>query len=241
MKRCGIRELAKTLVYGYKASSQQYIDHLRKIGVSVGEDVVIYAPTKTIIDEQYPWMIKIGNHVRITTGVIILTHDYSWSVLKAAKGGAVLGASGKVTIGDNVFIGMNAIITRGVTIGDNVVIGTGSVVTKDCPDNGIYAGNPARRIAELDTFFEKRNALQLQEAKELAVEYYKVYGKKPEASIFHEYFMLFENSKSAREKAWCMDKLKKLGNFQESIAYMDKNQAPFESYEAFLAYCFDGM
>lgn len=54
----------------------------------------------------------------------------------------MLGASGVVEIGDNVFIGMNTIIERNVKIGNNVVIGAGSVVTKDCEPNSVYAGAP---------------------------------------------------------------------------------------------------
>lgn len=50
------------------------------------EAIALYIPTKTLIDEQYPWMITIGDHVRITEGVKILTHDYSWSVLKNCRG-----------------------------------------------------------------------------------------------------------------------------------------------------------
>lgn len=62
--------------------------------MSIGKDVYFYAPLKTFVDIQYPWQITIGNHVKITEGVIILTHDYSWSVLKLASEGAILGASG---------------------------------------------------------------------------------------------------------------------------------------------------
>ena len=145
-----IKDIIKGVVFGHRADSQRYIHYLRGKGMSIGEDVTIYAPTKTTIDECYPWMITIGDHVRITQGVVILTHDYSWSVFKTDFNGCVLGSSGAVNIGNNVFIGMNAIVTCGVTIGNNVIIGAGSVVTKDCEDNGVYAGNPARRIAELD-------------------------------------------------------------------------------------------
>ena len=127
-------------------------------------DCIVYVPTKTLIDEQYPWMISIGNHVRITEGVKILTHDYSWSVLKNYRGG-VFGASGIVEIGDNVFIGMNAIIERNVKIGNNVVIGAGSIVTKDCEENSVYAGVPAKRIMNIDEFLMKRRDKQLDEAK----------------------------------------------------------------------------
>lgn len=49
-----------------------------------------------------------------------------------------------ITIGDNVWIGGNVVVTPGVTIGSNVVIGAGSVVTKDIPDNVIAVGNPCR-------------------------------------------------------------------------------------------------
>ena len=99
----GVKEVLKKIAYGKRYSSETYIDYLRRIGVKIGEDCTIYVPSKTLIDEQYPWMITIGNHVRITEGVKILTHDYSWSVLKLYEGvsenpGAILGASGTVVI-----------------------------------------------------------------------------------------------------------------------------------------------
>jgi len=54
-----------------------------------------------------------------------------------------------VTIGDNVWIGMNACILPGVTIGNNSIIGSGSVVTKNVPENEIWVGNPARFVKKL--------------------------------------------------------------------------------------------
>ena len=48
-----------------------------------------------------------------------------------------------VKIGDNVWIGMNAVILKGVTIGENSVVAAGAVVTKNIPANTIVAGNPA--------------------------------------------------------------------------------------------------
>jgi acetyltransferase-like isoleucine patch superfamily enzyme len=49
-----------------------------------------------------------------------------------------------VKIGNNVWIGMNAIILKGVTIGDDSIVAAGAVVTKDVPPGTIVAGNPAR-------------------------------------------------------------------------------------------------
>ena len=54
-----------------------------------------------------------------------------------------------ITIGDNVWIGGNAVILPGVTIGNNVVIGAGSVVTRDIPDHMIAAGNPCKVVREI--------------------------------------------------------------------------------------------
>ena len=54
-----------------------------------------------------------------------------------------------VRICDNAWIGMNAIILKGVTIGENSVVAAGAVVTKDVPPNVIVAGNPAVVVKEL--------------------------------------------------------------------------------------------
>ena len=52
-----------------------------------------------------------------------------------------------VRIGNDVFVGMNAMILKGVSVGNEAVIGAGAVVTKDVPDGAIVGGNPARIIA----------------------------------------------------------------------------------------------
>lgn len=55
----------------------------------------------------------------------------------------------RVKIGDNVWIGMNATILKGVTIGENAVVAAGSVVTRDVPSNMVVAGNPAIVVRNL--------------------------------------------------------------------------------------------
>lgn len=233
-----LKKVLKKAVYGAKSDSESYVEHLKAIGMKIGDDCIVYVPTKTLIDEQYPWMISIGNHVRITEGVKILTHDYSWSVLKNYRGG-VFGASGIVEIGDNVFIGMNAIIERNVKIGNNVVIGAGSIVTKDCEENSVYAGVPAKRIMSIGEFLMKRRDKQLDEAKLLAQRYYERYRKKPEPAVFHEYFMLFETSESVMSNATFVKKMQ-LGNSEEqTLLYMKEHAPKFESYDEFIKHCFE--
>lgn len=66
----------------------------------------------------------------------------------------------EMTIGDNVWIGGNAVICPGVHIGSNTVIGAGSVVTRDIPEWVIAAGNPCRvirKITEADRKFYFRD------------------------------------------------------------------------------------
>lgn len=54
-----------------------------------------------------------------------------------------------IVIEDNVFIGADAFVLKGVTIGKNSVIGAGAVVTRDIPPNAIAAGNPAKVIKHI--------------------------------------------------------------------------------------------
>jgi acetyltransferase-like isoleucine patch superfamily enzyme len=59
-------------------------------------------------------------------------------------------------IGDNVWIGMNAVVMPGVVIGDNVVVGANSVVTSDLPDNCVAVGHPCRVIREKPPYRGRR-------------------------------------------------------------------------------------
>jgi len=232
-----LRKLIRKLRGKEATASDQLLKELRKIGVAIGEDVTVYDPKNTLIDRTAPWLLTIGDHVRITSGVKILTHDYAWSVLKGCTGG-VLGAQSPVTIGNNVFIGMNAIITRGVTIGNNVVIGAGSVVTKDCPSDGVYAGNPAKRLMSIGEFYEKRRACQFEEAKLLARQYKARFGTEPPREVFAEYFMLFEDAEEAMQNPAFRQKMDLLGNIDETLAYMEQNRPMFADYNIFLRACF---
>ena len=188
-----------------------------------------------------PWLISIGDNSKITHGVIILTHDYSWAVLKKLPGkeGNVLGALSPVTIGKNVFIGMNAIITRGVTIGDNVIVGAGSVVTRDCESNCVYAGNPAKKIMTIEEFYAKRADKQFEEAKKLALCYKERFGKNPPKEVFSEYFMLFCSKDEALSVPAFNAQMRTNDNLDKTIYYMENNEPLFESYEKFLSACFE--
>jgi len=98
-----------------------------------------------------PYLIEIGDHVRITNGVKFVTHDGGLWILRNLGAGPI-DRFGRIKIGNNVHIGWNTVVMPNVTIGDNVVIGCGSVVTKDIPPNSVAAGVPARVIETLQEY-----------------------------------------------------------------------------------------
>lgn len=234
-----VKKIIKRIVDGPKASSSIYIAHLRSLGMLVGEDTVIYSPKHCIIDETRPWMIEIGRNVSITEGVTILTHGYDWSVFKGLYGD-VLGSAGRVKIGDNVFIGMNSTILKGVTIGNNVVIGANSLINKDIPDNSVVVGNPQRVVCDIDSYLEKRRMVQLAEAADL----YGCWrrnspeGKRggvPPKEIFSEFFWLFEPRTEGGLSDPSFDSVMELRGTRElSFTRFMQLKPEFASYEDFI-------
>ena len=157
----GFKKYIKKIIYKQKADSVSYISHLRKIGCKVGERVTIYAPRKTLIDETKPWLIDIGNDVKITEGVTILTHGYDWAVLKRVYGD-VIGSAGNVKIGNNVFIGSGARIIGKVNIASDIAIGANAVVVKDFNKSGITIGGvPAKKISDNNSHSNLNKCLEI--------------------------------------------------------------------------------
>ena len=114
-------------------------DDLRARGAKVGQNV--YIGTRKI-DTGHAFLLEIGDNVTISDARI-LTHDGS---TKRALG---LSRVGRVIIGNDVFIGADAVILPNVKIGSNVVIGAGAIVTRDIPDNSFAAGVPCKVIREI--------------------------------------------------------------------------------------------
>ncbi len=126
------------------------INGLKRRGVTIGSNCSI---NTNYIDDGHGFMISIGNNVTIAVNAVILAHDASTKPF--------LGYSkvGRVEIGNDVFIGGNAIVLPNVKIGNNVIIGAGTVVNKDIPSNSVAVGNPVRIIGSVDNYIEKNKAL----------------------------------------------------------------------------------
>jgi acetyltransferase-like isoleucine patch superfamily enzyme len=94
--------------------------------------------------------ITIGDGVLIGANTVIVDSDFhplASGQRRYAREGI---GSAPIVVEDNVFIGMNCTILKGVTIGRNAVVGAGSVVSGDLPPYSVAAGNPARVVRELD-------------------------------------------------------------------------------------------
>ena len=183
-------ERLKRIVLGNKYSSESYIEYLRGLGVKIGDNSRFYNVEYALVDVTRPYLIEIGTNVKLTKGITILTHDYAWSVIKN-KYGNVMGSAGKVRIGNNVFVGVNTTILKGVTIGDNVIIGAGSVVSKDIPSDCVAIGSPARPVMTLEEYYNRRISSQEKEAKELIMAYMECFGRKPVEDDLKDFFWLF--------------------------------------------------
>lgn len=111
-----------------------------RIGNKVG-----MSSTRMIIHNK----LTIGNNVLIGGFCLFMDTDYHQLNYLERRQGVGPIASAPITIEDDVWIGAQCIILKGVTIGARSVIGAGSVVTKDIPTDCVAAGNPCRVIRSL--------------------------------------------------------------------------------------------
>ena len=97
----------------------------------------------TLVDDGH---IYVGDHVMFGPNVTIATANHPMEPSLRERG---LQYNRDVYIGENTWIGANAVVVPGVTIGKNCVIGAGSVVTRDIPDGVVAVGNPCRVLREV--------------------------------------------------------------------------------------------
>lgn len=135
----------------YWAVKTDPIAYARSIGVTIGNDCRLLNITPGTFGSE-PYLIKLGNHVTVTSGVVFSTHDGGVWVFREKYPNVDVFAP--IIIGNNVFIGVGSILLPGITIGDNVIIGAGAVVTRDIPSNSVAVGSPARVIKSIEEYWK---------------------------------------------------------------------------------------
>lgn len=111
-------------------------------------DVVIGDHTRIGLHNTIIGPVTIGNHVNLAQGITItaLNHIFADSEKNIDEQGV---CTTPVTVGDDIWIGANAVVLPGVTIGDHSVVAAGAVVTKDVPPHSLVAGVPAKIIKQI--------------------------------------------------------------------------------------------
>ncbi|MDY3706229.1 acyltransferase [Vagococcus lutrae] len=148
-----LRELIFKMSNRFATPKKRTDLYRRYYKMKIGKNSEIY---EDVSFGSEPYLVEVGESVRISKGVKITTHDGGLWVLRNKYALSNVGVFSRVKIESNVHIGINSIIMPGVTIGENVIIGAGSIVTKNLESNGVYAGVPAKKINTIDNYFAKK-------------------------------------------------------------------------------------
>lgn len=138
----------------YLSIKRDPVKHAKKIGVQIGRNCRLLNTNARTFGSE-PYLIQIGDHVTVTSGVRFINHDGGMWVFREREPDIEL--FGTIVIGNNVFIGMDTLILPGVKIGDNCVIGAGSIVTRDIEPNMVALGSPARPLKSLEDYRQSVN------------------------------------------------------------------------------------
>jgi len=138
----------------FKVGNDTVIEDFTTINNGVG-DVIIGDRTRIGIGSTVIGPVIVGNDVRLAQNVVLsgLNHNYEEIDKPISKQGVT---TAPIHIGDESWIGANAVVVAGTRIGKHCIVAGGSVVTKDTPDYTVVAGNPARIIKQYNSKTESR-------------------------------------------------------------------------------------
>lgn len=149
-----IARLLKIFTVPYKLLQAQLcpVKYAKALGVTMKGSVTIYGSSYKMFSAE-PYLVTLGDNVYISLDAKFICHD--GSVLPFRKDIPDLDITKRITIGNNVFIGLGALVLPGVIIGNDCIVGAYSVVTKDVPDGMIVGGNPAKVIKKTSEYLKK--------------------------------------------------------------------------------------
>lgn len=110
--------------------------------ILIGNNTLLSVGCELNITEK----LLVGNDCLIAPGCRFIDHDHGIATDKLMR---MQDCPGKpIVVGNDVWIGSNAVILKGVIVGDGAIVAAGSVVTKSVPPMEIWGGIPARKIGE---------------------------------------------------------------------------------------------
>ena len=129
-------------------------------GLRIGKQVTVMGGVNF---GSEPYLIKLGDSVRISSDVRFITHDGGTHAFRDRPEYKDVVKYGKIEVGEGSFIGAGVTILPGVTIGHHAVIGAGSLVNRDIPSETVWAGIPARQICTLSEYADRAKAAMPQD------------------------------------------------------------------------------
>ena len=131
----------------FSLGQKSVIESYSCINNAVG-DVIIGDHTRIGLHNTIIGPVTIGSHVNLAQGITVtaLNHNFEAPERRIDEQGV---STQQVTIGDDIWIGANAVVLPGVTVGNHCVIAAGAVVTKDVPPHSLVAGVPAKIIKQI--------------------------------------------------------------------------------------------
>lgn len=163
--------------FNYLYARMRPASYARMIGVNLKGRVKIYGSSYEMFSSE-PFLVTLHDNVFISVGAKFNCHD--GGVLPFRKDFPTLDLAAPIVVKSNCFIGMDAMIMKGVTIGENCVVAARAVVTKDVPDGSIVGGNPAKIIKSTQEYLDGAQLKSLGighlEGDEKLSEYKRIFG-----------------------------------------------------------------
>lgn len=230
-----MKKLLKKLYYSVighpeKVSGEAYVKWLRTKGVRVGKGTKVIDPRKITVDTSRPELLTIGENVLLHEGTVIMTHDYA-SRAFVNRDSEFIPSHGRITIGNNVWLGRDVTILKGVTIGDNVIIGLGSVVSRSIPSGSVAIGNPAQVVCSFDDYRERRRKQFVDEAIDYALAIYDA-GRTPRVEDFSDDYPAFVDGSNWQQYNYPYSRV--FTTPEKFEEWKQRHKAPFHGFEEFM-------
>lgn len=225
-----------SLLHPHNYCNEALIAYIRNGGGRVGKGTRFISSSRCNIDPGRLSYITIGENCCLSV-VSILAHDYSWYTLLESCGDLLPDSGGEVVIGNNCFIGYNALILKDTHIGDNVIIGARSVVKGNIPPNTVWAGVPAKQICTIEEYYQKKAKKRLADACSRRDHIIKVKGRIPSVKEMGMFGYLFLERTEENYNKYIKDiEFNGVKDAPIVRSFFFTSQPLFPSYEEFLNY-----
>ncbi|SEK70043.1 Acetyltransferase (isoleucine patch superfamily) [Roseovarius nanhaiticus] len=145
--------------------AMRYFERKALIKSAISSGMSVGRGTKFVGTQRFgsePYLIEIGEDCLITNDVSFICHDGAWAVacgldgVKLSESYRKHGVFGRISVGNNCFVGVNAVLLPNTKIGKNSIVGAAAVVKGDYPEGSIIAGNPARVVGKTSDYRVKK-------------------------------------------------------------------------------------